>query len=46
VLDVPEGSRVVLSKKSGAKRSQLWRMTSTGMLQHEGSSPPQVKKIV
>ncbi|KAM7310389.1 vacuolar protein sorting-associated protein 13D isoform X3, partial [Ixodes scapularis] len=22
------------------KRSQLWRMTSTGMLQHEGSSTP------
>ena len=41
VLDVPEGSRVVLGKKSEAKRSQLWRMTSTGLLQHEGSSPPQ-----
>ena len=41
VLDVPEGSRVVLGKKSAAKRSQLWRMTSTGLLQHEGSSPPQ-----
>lgn len=41
VLDVPEGSRVVLGSKSGALRSQLWRMTSTGMLQHEGSSPPQ-----
>jgi vacuolar protein sorting-associated protein 13D len=41
VLDVPEGSRVVIGKKSEAKRSQLWRMTSTGLLQHEGSSPPQ-----
>jgi vacuolar protein sorting-associated protein 13D len=41
VLDVPEGSRVVLGRKSEAKRSQLWRMTSTGLLQHEGSSPPQ-----
>ena len=41
VLDVPEGSRVVLGRKLGAQRSQLWRMTSTGMLQHEGSSPPQ-----
>ena len=40
VLDVPEGTRIVLGKKSGAKRSQLWRMTSIGMLQHEGSSPP------
>ena len=44
VLDVPEGSRIVLSSKSGAKRSQLWRMTSTGMIQHEGSSPPQDPK--
>ena len=44
VLDVPEGSRIVLGKKSGAKRSQLWRMTSTGMIQHEGSSPPQDPK--
>lgn len=25
------------------KRSQLWRMTGTGMLCHEGSSPPQSK---
>ena len=44
VLDVPEGSRIVLGTKSGAKRSQLWRMTSTGMIQHEGSSPPQDPK--
>ena len=44
VLDVPEGSRIVLNVKAGAKRSQLWRMTSTGMLQHEGSSPPQDPK--
>ena len=40
VLDV-EGTRVFLSRKSAGKRSQLWRMTSTGMLQHEGSSAPQ-----
>merc|ERR1719282_946975 len=44
VMDVPEGSRIVLSSKSGAKRSQLWRMTSMGMIQHEGSSPPQDPK--
>ena len=44
VLDVPEGSRIVLGTKSGAKRSQLWRMTSIGMIQHEGSSPPQDPK--
>lgn len=25
------------------KRSQLWRMTGSGMLCHEGSSPPQSK---
>ena len=40
VLDVPEGTRVVLSSKETGKRSQLWRMTGSGMLQHEGSSPP------
>ena len=40
VLDVPEGTRVVLSPKEAGKRSQLWRMTGSGMLQHEGSSPP------
>ncbi len=40
VLDV-EGTRVFLGKKQAGKRSQLWRMTPTGMLQHEGSSPPQ-----
>lgn len=40
VLDVPEGTRVRLARKEIGRRSQLWRMTSTGMLQHEGSSPP------
>lgn len=40
VLDVPEGTRVILSRKEAGKRSQLWRMTGSGMLQHEGSSPP------
>ena len=40
VLDV-EGTRVYLSRKQTGKRSQLWRMTSIGLLQHEGSSPPQ-----
>jgi vacuolar protein sorting-associated protein 13D len=40
VFDV-EGVRVFLARKQTGKRSQLWRMTSTGMLQHEGSSPPQ-----
>ncbi|XP_042225636.1 vacuolar protein sorting-associated protein 13D-like isoform X3 [Homarus americanus] len=40
VLDVPEGTRVKLARKEIGRRSQLWCMTSTGMLQHEGSSPP------
>ena len=31
VLDVPEGTRVILATKMAAKRSQLWRMTSTGV---------------
>lgn len=29
--------------KEPGKRSQLWRMTGSGMLCHEGSSPPQSK---
>ncbi|KAM4015734.1 LOW QUALITY PROTEIN: intermembrane lipid transfer protein VPS13D [Anomaloglossus baeobatrachus] len=41
VLDVqPKTLRVVLKKKEPGKRSQLWRMTGSGMLCHEGSSPP------
>lgn len=40
VLDVLYGNKVVINKREAGKRSQLWRMTSTGMLQHEGSSPP------
>ncbi|NWY00497.1 VP13D protein, partial [Nothoprocta ornata] len=41
VLDVsPKTQRVVLKKKEPGKRSQLWRMTGTGMLCHEGSSVP------
>uniref|UniRef100_A0A1A7YHK4 Vacuolar protein sorting 13D n=1 Tax=Iconisemion striatum TaxID=60296 RepID=A0A1A7YHK4_9TELE len=44
VLDVdPKTQRVILQKKEPGKRSQLWRMTGTGMLCHEGSSPPQSK---
>ncbi|XP_035998092.1 vacuolar protein sorting-associated protein 13D isoform X2 [Fundulus heteroclitus] len=44
VLDVdPKTQRVILRKKEPGKRSQLWRMTGTGMLCHEGSSPPQSK---
>ncbi|XP_077619904.1 intermembrane lipid transfer protein VPS13D isoform X1 [Crocuta crocuta] len=41
VLDVsPKTQRVILKKKEPGKRSQLWRMTGTGMLAHEGSSVP------
>ncbi|XP_059469653.1 intermembrane lipid transfer protein VPS13D isoform X2 [Neocloeon triangulifer] len=40
VLDVPEGNRVVLRKKEHGCRSQLWRLTADGHLQHEGSGPP------
>ncbi|XP_059944976.1 intermembrane lipid transfer protein VPS13D isoform X2 [Mesoplodon densirostris] len=41
VLDVsPKTQRVILKKKEPGKRSQLWRMTGTGVLAHEGSSVP------
>uniref|UniRef100_A0A8C3W7P5 Vacuolar protein sorting 13 homolog D n=1 Tax=Catagonus wagneri TaxID=51154 RepID=A0A8C3W7P5_9CETA len=41
VLDVsPKTQRVILKKKEPGKRSQLWRMTGTGTLAHEGSSVP------
>ncbi|XP_074028701.1 vacuolar protein sorting 13D [Leptinotarsa decemlineata] len=40
VLDVVKNTRVVLSHKIPSERSQLWRMTSEGYLQHEGSNPP------
>ncbi|XP_035236927.1 vacuolar protein sorting-associated protein 13D isoform X1 [Anguilla anguilla] len=44
VLDVEtKTQRVILKKKEPGKRSQLWRMTGSGMLCHEGSSPPQNK---
>ncbi|XP_077570887.1 intermembrane lipid transfer protein VPS13D isoform X2 [Stigmatopora nigra] len=44
VLDVDtKTQRVILKKKEPGKRSQLWRMTGTGMICHEGSSPPQSK---
>ncbi|XP_047110726.1 vacuolar protein sorting-associated protein 13D [Schistocerca piceifrons] len=41
VLEVLPGSnRVTLAQKEHGVRSQLWRMSSEGLLQHEGSSPP------
>ncbi|XP_071476556.1 intermembrane lipid transfer protein VPS13D-like [Diadema antillarum] len=41
VFDVPHAdSPVVLRKKEPGRRSQLWRMTSTGMLQNEAFAAP------
>ncbi|XP_060529289.1 intermembrane lipid transfer protein Vps13D isoform X2 [Cylas formicarius] len=40
VLDVGKNNKVILARKIHGQRSQLWRMTSEGYLQHEGSSPP------
>lgn len=41
MLDVlSDTDRVVLNRKEIGARSQFWRMTSSGELQHEGSSPP------
>ncbi|KAK4875461.1 hypothetical protein RN001_011883 [Aquatica leii] len=40
VLDVIHNTQIVLARKQPGQRSQLWRMTTTGQLQHEGSSPP------
>nr|CAI5831310.1 unnamed protein product [Callosobruchus analis] len=40
VLDVAKSCLVYLNHKIPGERSQLWRLTSEGYLQHEGSSPP------
>ncbi|KAL0274818.1 UNVERIFIED_CONTAM: hypothetical protein PYX00_002852 [Menopon gallinae] len=40
VLDCIDEYRVILNRKQHGARSQLWRMTAEGQLQHEGSSPP------
>ena len=34
---------LLFSLQEPHRRSQLWRMTSGGLLSHEGSSPPSVK---
>ncbi|XP_036356919.1 vacuolar protein sorting-associated protein 13D isoform X3 [Octopus sinensis] len=34
-------TRIVFKRKELGKRSQLWRMTGEGMLENEGSAPPQ-----
>lgn len=36
VLDV-DGTKVILNKKEQGKRSQLWRVSAEGLIQHEGS---------
>jgi len=38
VLDVPEGTRVVLREKEDGSRTQLWRVNSDGLIEHDGSS--------
>ncbi|KZC09178.1 Vacuolar protein sorting-associated protein 13D [Dufourea novaeangliae] len=43
VLEAGPGGWVVLRRKQYGARSQLWRMTGDGQLQHEGSSPPRDK---
>ncbi|XP_013405463.1 vacuolar protein sorting-associated protein 13D-like isoform X2 [Lingula anatina] len=41
VLDVPtDSTAVVFKRKETGKRSQLWRMTTSGLIQHEGSAVP------
>ncbi|XP_020286741.1 vacuolar protein sorting-associated protein 13D isoform X3 [Pseudomyrmex gracilis] len=43
VLEANANGSVILRRKQYGDRSQLWRMTSDGQLQHEGSSPPRDK---
>ncbi|KAH9492089.1 Vacuolar protein sorting-associated protein 13D [Bulinus truncatus] len=40
VLDCEHSNTIVFRKKENSKRSQLWRMTGSGMLEHEGSTAP------
>ncbi|KAL8611447.1 hypothetical protein ACOMHN_014502 [Nucella lapillus] len=40
VLDCVHGNNIVFKRKEKGKRSQLWRMTGGGMLEHEGSMSP------
>lgn len=40
VLDVVKNTKVVLNHKIPGERSQLWKLSSEGYLEHEGSSPP------
>ncbi|XP_041352246.1 vacuolar protein sorting-associated protein 13D-like isoform X2 [Gigantopelta aegis] len=40
VLDCVHDNNLVFKRKETGKRSQMWRMTGDGMLEHEGSMPP------
>ncbi|KAK3583966.1 hypothetical protein CHS0354_033760 [Potamilus streckersoni] len=40
VMESTSGNYIVFKKKEAGNRNQLWRMTSSGMLEHEGSMPP------
>ncbi|XP_048240313.1 vacuolar protein sorting-associated protein 13D-like isoform X2 [Haliotis rufescens] len=40
VIDCVHNNNLVFKRQENGKRSQLWRMTSSGMLEHEGSMPP------
>ncbi|KAL3882451.1 hypothetical protein ACJMK2_028789, partial [Sinanodonta woodiana] len=40
VMESTSGNYIVFKRKEMGNRNQLWRMTSSGMLEHEGSMPP------
>ncbi|GFN93642.1 vacuolar protein sorting-associated protein 13d, partial [Plakobranchus ocellatus] len=40
VLDCVHNNNILFKRKEKSKRNQLWRMTGSGMLEHEGSMPP------
>ncbi|RUS84448.1 hypothetical protein EGW08_007832 [Elysia chlorotica] len=40
VLDCVHNNNIMFRRKEKSKRNQLWRMTGSGMLEHEGSMPP------
>ncbi|XP_059165407.1 intermembrane lipid transfer protein VPS13D-like [Physella acuta] len=44
VLECGHNHNIVFKRKENSKRGQLWRMTGSGMLEHEGSMPPRDPK--
>lgn len=46
VLEAGPGGAVTLRRKQYGARSQLWRMTGDGQLQHEGNTARQIKSSV